>query len=57
MPQYSFECLKCGHKFDEFLSVSEYEKKEAEGFTCPKCRSKEVEQLVLGCTVQTKKKS
>ena len=57
MPEYSFECLKCGHKFDQTLSVTEYEKKEAKGFTCPKCRSKNVEQLVLGCMIQTKKKS
>ncbi len=57
MPQYSFECRKCGHKFDEVLSIAEYEKKEAEGFSCPKCHSKKVEQLVLGCSVQTRKKS
>lgn len=57
MPVYSFECLKCGRKFDETLSVTEYEKKERKGFSCPKCKSKEVEQLVLGCTVQTSKKS
>ena len=57
MPVYTFECLKCGHQFDETLSVTEYEKKEAEGFSCPKCGSQEVDQLVLGCTVQTSKKS
>ncbi len=57
MPLYSFECLKCSHKFEETLSVKEYEKKEAKGFSCPKCHSKDVEQLVLGCMIQTKKKS
>jgi len=57
MPIYSFECLKCGYKFDETLSLGEYEKKEAKRFSCPKCRGKKVEQLVLGCTVQTAKKS
>jgi putative FmdB family regulatory protein len=57
MPVYSFECLKCGHKFDETLSVTEYEQKGKKGFSCPKCRSRNVEQLVLGCTVQTSKKS
>lgn len=57
MPVYSFECMKCGHKFDRTMLISEYEKKEKRGFSCPKCDSKDVEQLVLGCTVQTSKKS
>jgi putative FmdB family regulatory protein len=57
MPTYSFECRKCGHRFDLALSIGEYEKKEARGFSCPKCRCKDVEQLVVGCTVQTSKKS
>ena len=57
MPTYSFECLKCGHKFDETMPVTAYEKKEAKGFSCPKCRSKKVEQLVVGFMVQTSKKS
>ncbi|MBP1597735.1 MAG: Zinc ribbon domain [Acidobacteria bacterium] len=57
MPIYSFECSKCGHKFDQTLSLAEFEKKEAKKFSCPKCRSKKVEQLMVGCTVQTSKKS
>ena len=57
MPIYSFECQKCRHKFEETISVAEYEKKEKQGFKCPKCHGKNVEQLVLGCTVQTSKKS
>jgi hypothetical protein len=39
------------------LSLRDYEKKEKQRFKCPKCHSKNVEQLVLGCTIQTKKKS
>ena len=57
MPIYSFECQKCRHKFEETVSVAEYEKKQKQGFKCPKCHGKNVEQLVLGCTVQTSKKS
>ena len=57
MPSYAFECTKCGHKFDALLSLSEYEKKEKQGFKCPKCHSKRVEQLISRCTVQTSKKS
>jgi putative FmdB family regulatory protein len=54
MPAYEFECRKCGKEFTLVLSVSEYEKK---GFTCPECRSQDVEQLVTSAQVITSKKS
>ena len=57
MPTYDFECQKCGHKFEETMPFAVYEKKEKTGFRCPKCHSKKVEQLILGMTVQTSKKS
>jgi putative FmdB family regulatory protein len=57
MPIFSFECLKCRHEFEETLSFEDYEKKEREGFICPRCQSKEVEQLVLAATLHTPKKS
>ncbi|MFQ5738584.1 MAG: FmdB family zinc ribbon protein [Acidobacteriota bacterium] len=57
MPFYEFECLKCGHSFQETLSVSEYEKREKRGFRCPKCHTRRVEQLVSNVMVETSKKS
>jgi len=57
MPFYEFECLKCGNKFTETISISEYERKKAKGFRCPKCSSKKVEQLVSTVMVETSKKS
>jgi putative FmdB family regulatory protein len=57
MPIYAFECLKCKLEFEEALSFEDYEKKEREGFTCPQCQSKEVEQLILAATLHTSKKS
>jgi putative FmdB family regulatory protein len=57
MPIYSFECLTCRHEFEEALPFEDYEKKEREGFTCPRCQSKEVEQLILASTLHTSKKS
>jgi|RhiMetdeSRZDD1v2_1073273.scaffolds.fasta_scaffold2187023_2 putative FmdB family regulatory protein len=55
MPVYGFECRKCGHKFEQTLSFSEYEKKKT--FTCPKCHGRSVDQVILGAMVQTSKKS
>ena len=57
MPIYAFECKKCGRKFEEMMMFAAYEKKQQKGFRCPKCKSKRVEQLVVGLTVQTSKKS
>ena len=56
MPIYEFDCLKCKNTFTLMLSFSEYEKKAKAGFRCPKCQSKQVEQLV-SAQVQTPKKS
>ncbi len=60
MPIYEFECRECNHKFQQIMSVSEWEVKakgdKQEGFTCPKCGSKNVEEL-LSARVQTSKKS
>ena len=35
MPTYEYECLKCGHRFELFQSMSEEPRKR-----CPKCRGK-----------------
>ncbi|MBZ5535731.1 MAG: zinc ribbon domain-containing protein [Acidobacteriia bacterium] len=54
MPIYEFECLKCKKIFSLVIPLSEYEKKKPE---CPKCGSKQVEQVVEECYVVTSKKS
>lgn len=35
MPTYEYECLKCGHHFERFQSMTEAPVKR-----CPKCRCK-----------------
>ncbi len=54
MPFYEFACLACGKEFTVVLSVKEHDRKTV---SCPKCRSKLVEQLVTTCEVITGKKS
>lgn len=41
MPLYEFSCKKCGHNFDELLSLSEMEQGKVK---CPACSSKRVER-------------
>jgi putative FmdB family regulatory protein len=54
MPTYEFDCLKCGRKFTLVLSLRDHEK---ENVSCPRCKSKKVEQLVTSCQVVTSRKS
>jgi putative FmdB family regulatory protein len=54
MPIYEFDCLKCGREFKLVLSLREYEKKNV---SCPRCKSKKVEQFVTSCEVVTSRKS
>jgi putative FmdB family regulatory protein len=54
MPTYEFECHKCKKKFSLVLSLSEYENKKPK---CPKCGSKQVEQLIQPFFAITSKKS
>jgi putative FmdB family regulatory protein len=56
MPVYEFDCKDCNRKFEEVISVDAWEKKQKDGFTCPKCGSKNVEE-VLSANVQTSRKS
>ena len=41
MPLYEFTCKKCGHQFEELVSLAEMENGEV---FCPACRSKRVEK-------------
>lgn len=46
MPMYDFRCKKCGHKFTVITGINDRDK-----VTCPECRTREVEQLITGCSV------
>lgn len=48
MPIYDFRCKKCGHKFTVITGMSERDK-----VTCPECKTREVEQLITGCSVRS----
>ncbi len=41
MPTYDYECLDCGHKFEEFQKISDKPLK-----TCPKCKKRKVKRLI-----------
>ena len=41
MPLFEFSCKKCGHKFEELLSVSERDRGDIK---CPACGSARVDQ-------------
>ncbi|MFB3917139.1 MAG: FmdB family zinc ribbon protein [Terriglobales bacterium] len=54
MPQYEFFCKDCKKPFLQILTLAEYEKGR---FTCPKCKSKNVEQRLSSVYAVTSKKS
>jgi putative FmdB family regulatory protein len=41
MPTYDYECNGCGHKFEEFQSIT-----AAPVRMCPKCRKRKVRRLI-----------
>lgn len=41
MPIFEFTCKKCGHNFEELISIAELESGEVK---CPACKSKRVEK-------------
>lgn len=44
MPNYTFECKKCGEYFDVTESIQDHDRHRDK---CPKCGSKDVRQKVL----------
>ena len=54
MPTYEYQCEECKNKFSVVLSVSEHNKGNV---ACPKCKKKEVKQLVTSFIAQTSRKS
>jgi putative FmdB family regulatory protein len=57
MPTYEFLCQKCGKVFELSFSISEYERKEKQGVTCPECGSSKVMRQISGFQIKTSKKS
>ncbi|RMD98861.1 MAG: zinc ribbon domain-containing protein [Calditrichaeota bacterium] len=54
MPTYEYRCRDCGHTFSKKFTVAEHDRYEPQ---CPKCKSKNVEQLISEFFAQTSKKS
>jgi putative FmdB family regulatory protein len=54
MPTYSYECRKCGHRFEEILTFREYGEKKVK---CPKCGSRNVAQALEPFFAKTSRKS
>ena len=43
MPTYEYECMRCGHEFELFQSISEEPRKR-----CPQCRGKVQRKIGTG---------
>lgn len=54
MPMYEFTCKECKKTFTLTITLAEYNKGK---FTCPKCKSKKVEQQLSSFFAVTSKKS
>jgi putative FmdB family regulatory protein len=54
MPTYDFRCKKCRKEFSAMLSLREYEKGQVK---CPKCKGKQLEQLITHFMTKTSRKS
>ena len=46
MPTYSFVWQKCPNSFSLEASFEEYDKKSPKKFSCPKCGSKKIKQIL-----------
>ena len=54
MPNYDYECRKCGHGFPLAMSIEQLDKTKVE---CPKCKSQEVMQRIEFVFVRTSRKA
>lgn len=54
MPTYEYECRDCKKKFSLITSISEHDKTKA---SCPKCKSKNVKQVISTFIAKTSRKS
>ncbi len=54
MPNYAFECKKCGEQFEIRESVKDHDHHKEK---CPRCSSREIAQRYSGVYLKTSKKS
>ena len=54
MPTYSYNCVKCAHRFHVTLSIKEFERGKRK---CPKCGNGNVVQLLETFFAKTSRKS
>ncbi|MGD0276489.1 MAG: zinc ribbon domain-containing protein [Syntrophales bacterium] len=54
MPTYEYACKTCNKKFSVVQSIAERDKMKV---SCPKCKSRKVDQLVSSLTTKTSRKS
>ena len=54
MPTYEYRCRDCHHVFDRIEPISEHGQKTP---TCPKCRSRHVEQVLTSFFAKTSSKA
>ena len=60
MPMYEYRCKKCGHEFEQMMTLSEHERRRVEHKrkpACPKCKSHAVEQIPAAFQAVTSRKS
>ncbi len=55
MSTYNYKCLKCGHTFEKTMPIGEHERHPKQ--KCPKCNSRQVEQVPAAFQAVTSKKS
>ncbi|HPL63103.1 MAG: zinc ribbon domain-containing protein [Syntrophales bacterium] len=54
MPTYDYRCESCKKKFTVVQSISQHEKSRT---ACPRCKSRDVKQLITPFLVKTSRKS
>lgn len=55
MSTYDYRCKKCAYMFEKTMSITDHERSQAP--VCPKCKSKEVEQIPSRFQAVTSKKT
>lgn len=54
MPSYEFVCKDCNKTYTSIMTMAEYDKGD---FSCPQCKSRNVEQKISPFFAVTSKKS
>ncbi len=54
MPTYEYQCSECNKKFTVVQSISEHGKVKV---SCPKCKSKKIQQRISSFMTKTSRKS